>query len=184
MSSISSAFPTLSLKNSPTCAIIFTMLKQKFDIKTFLFIFGAALVGTIWAVYNRSLIAHPYQYEMFRSLVWIIFAIPFAMFWGWFFARPTERWWAAFICFCVYFFSPFVAARYESCTVLTGSFNFVSCFVETAAAQETASGNGHAIYFQAIVIIHVIAALAIALHRGLRSSTMPRNEEAPQYEAS
>ncbi len=88
-------------------------MEKRFDIRTFLLIFGAALVGAAWAYYNRIQVTPPYHEDEYRELVWIIFATPFALFWGWFFARRHERWWAAFVCFCIYFFSPFVAARYR-----------------------------------------------------------------------
>jgi hypothetical protein len=148
------------------------MWKERFDLRSFLLIGGAALVGAAWAIYNRSLTHFPYQEDQFRPLVWVIFATPFAMFWGWFIARRAERWWAAFVCFCIYFFSPFIAARYETCTVLKGAFDLADCFTATAQAQEAANSNGHAIYFQAVVVVHLLAALAVALQRALDRSTM------------
>ena len=146
-------------------------MMRRFDVRTFLMIVGAALVGAAWAIYNRSIVGFPYDEAELRPLVWVIFATPFAMFWGWFFARPAERGWAAFVSFCVYFFSPFVAQRYESCTVVSGSFNLVDCFAATAQAQELAGNNGHRIYFGSIVVIHVLIALIIATQRAMR----PRN---------
>lgn len=154
------------------------LLKERFDLRTFLLIFGAALLGAAWAVYNRAQVAPPYREDEYRALVWIIFATPFATFWGWFLARRRERWWAAFVCFCIYFFSPFVAARYESCTALTGRFDLNSCFIATTAAQEAANASGHVRYFQIIVIIHLLAALTVALHRALNRSTIP-DQESP-----
>jgi hypothetical protein len=145
---------------------------RSFDVRTFALIFGAALLGAVWAFYNRSLTTHPYPEWQFRSLVWVIFATPFATFWGWFFARRAERWWAAFVCFCIYFFSAFVAARYESCTVVSGTFSLYDCFAATTEAQALAAANGHRIYFQAIVVIHLLAALVVALRRALSRSTM------------
>ena len=82
----------------------------RFDIRTFVLIFGAALIGAAWAIYNRGLVPSlPLQGQL-RAQTWLIFATPFAMFWGWFFARRAERLAAAAICFCIYFFAPFVAA--------------------------------------------------------------------------
>ena len=147
-------------------------------------IFGAALIGAGWAIYNRDHVSYPYRDDEFRPLVWVIFATPFATFWGWFFARRLERWWAAFICFCIYFFSPFIAARYESCAVITGSFDLTSCFIATADAQQKANSSGHVIYFQVIVIVHLLTALAVALHRAFRRSTIPEQTLLPQHDPS
>jgi hypothetical protein len=160
------------------------MIKGRFDIRTFLLIFGAALIGAAWATYNRDYVNAPYQEHEFAPLVWIIFATPFATFLGWLIARRSEGWWAAFVCFCIYFFSPFIAARYESCTVTTNSFNLANCFINTAAAQEAANSNGHEIYFQVVVVVHVLAALVVALHRSLRRSTMQQQAPLPQPEPS
>jgi hypothetical protein len=152
-------------------------MDKRFDFRTLLLIFGAALIGAAWAYYNRMQVTPPYHEDEYRELVWIIFATPFALFWGWFFARRHERWWAAFVCFCIYFFSPFVAARYESCVVVTGSFNLNSCFLATTEAQNLANTSGHVIYFNVIIVIHLIAALAVALHRAFNRSTIP--EQSP-----
>ena len=65
-------------------------MNKRFDLRTFLLIIGAALLGAAWAVYNRSQTSFPYKEEEFRPLVWVIFAIPFATFWGWAIARPGE----------------------------------------------------------------------------------------------
>src|SRR5579859_244529 len=161
-------------------------MNRRFDLRAFLCIAGAALLGLAWALYNRSqgMIKIPYTEEEFRPLVWVIFAIPFATFWGWLLVRPAERWWAAFVCFCIYFFSPFVAARYESCTVLSGAFSLNSCFLETANAQQAANSQGHVIYFGAIVIIQIVAALTVALQRALSRSTIPGYTPLPQQEPS
>jgi hypothetical protein len=158
-------------------------MHKRFDLRTFILIMGAALVGAGWAIYNRSLTDYPYDPGRdFRPLVWVIFATPFATFWGWFAARRAERWWAAFVSFCIYFFSPFVAARYESCTVLQGHFSLSDCFFATAQAQEAANNSGHTIYFGAIVVIQVLAALAVALHRALSRSTIPQPLTTPEGE--
>lgn len=145
---------------------------SRFDLRTFLLMMFSALVGAAWAVYNRGLTSYPYEESELRPLVWVIFATPFALFWGWFFARRQERWWAAFVCFCLYFFAPFVAQRYESCSVVSNGFNLLDCFTATSQAQQLAADNGHAIYFSSIVVIQVLAALGIALHRALKHSTI------------
>ena len=84
---------------------------SRFDLRTFILILGAALLGAAWAIYNRGLVPALDPEPQLRAQVWVIFATPFAMFWGWFFSRPAERLWAVGICFCIYFFAPFVAAR-------------------------------------------------------------------------
>jgi hypothetical protein len=157
---------------------------RRFDLRTFTLIFGAALLGLGWAIYNRGLTRFPYPESQFHALVWVIFAIPFATFWGWFVARRAERWWAAFVCFCIYFFSPFVAARYESCTVVHGVFDLRDCFSATTQAQQAAASNGHQIYFAAILVVHLLAALAVALHRALSRSTIPAQLPLPEGEPS
>jgi hypothetical protein len=156
---------------------------KRFELRTFILILGAALLGAAWAIYNRGLTNPPNAPEReFRPLVWVIFATPFATFWGWFIARRAERWWAAFVCFCIYFFSPFVAARYESCTVLQGHFSLSDCFLNTAQAQEAANNSGHVIYFQAVVIVNLLAALAVALHRAQSRSTISEQPPVPDGE--
>jgi hypothetical protein len=154
-----------------------------FDLRTFILILGAALLGAGWAIYNRGLVGTLDTEARLHPLVWVIFATPFATFWGWFFARPAERWRAAAVCFCVYFFSIIIAARYESCAVVWDSYGPAGCFTATSEARQIANSTGHTVYFQAIVVVHLIAALAIALQRGLSRSTMltylPRPEGEP-----
>jgi hypothetical protein len=157
------------------------MSRARFDLRTFLLLIGAASIGAAWAIYNRSTTSFPYDEPQLRALIWTIFATPFALFWGWFVARPGERWLAAFTCFCVYFFTPFVAARYETCTVVYGSFNLVSCFVDTEQAQQQAGEIGHRIYFDSVVVIQFLAALGVALQRAL-ARPAPANPP-PQPEA-
>jgi len=158
-------------------------MARRFDAWTFVLIMGAALLGAAWAIYNRGLTSPPYDLSReAQPLVWVIFATPFATFWGWFVARRAERWWAAFVCFCIYFFSSFVAARYESCTVLQGHFSLSDCFFATTQAQEAANSSGHVIYFQVVVIIHLLAALAVALQRALSRSTIPEQVLVPDGE--
>ena len=54
--------------------------------------------------------------------------------------------------------------------------------VETAQAQEAAAANGHRIYFAAIVVVQLLAALAVALHRAVSRSTMPSQLPLPEGE--
>jgi len=148
-------------------------LVSRFDLKTFILILGAALLGAAWAIYNRGLVPALGYDDQLRAQTWVIFATPFAMFWGWFFARRGERLWAAGVCFCIYFFAPFVAARYESCAVVWAQYGPLGCFTATNEARNAAQASGHVIYFQAIVIIHLLAALVVALRRALSRSTIP-----------
>src|SRR5215217_4537695 len=150
----------------------------RFDIRTFILILGAALIGAAWAIYNRGL-ALPLLGQL-RAQTWVIFATPFATFWGWFFARRAERLAAAAICFCIYFFAPFVAARYESCAVVWSQYGPAGCFIATGAARDLAGASQHAVYFQAVVIVHILAALAVALQRALSRSRMPERLPHPE----
>ena len=153
---------------------------SRFDLRTFLLIVGAALLGAAWAVYNRNLVTSLDPEAQLRAQVWVIFATPFATFWGWFVARRAERLWAAAICFCIYFFAPFVAARYESCAVVWPEFGPAGCFIATSQARDAAAAGAHAIYFQAIVLVHVLAALVLALQRALSRSTIPAHTPHPE----
>lgn len=146
---------------------------RRFDTITLALMAGAAAGGALWANYNRGLATALAPEDALRPHVWATFAIPFALFLGWIIARWREGWLALFVCFCLYFFSPFVAARYESCVVLAGSFSLRDCFFATADAQTAASANGHALYFQSIIVFQLVVALGIALQRALSRSTMP-----------
>lgn len=157
---------------------------RRFDYKTFLLIVGAAVLGAIWAIINRGYAPGLGVDERLRAQTWVIFATPFATFWGWFFARRGERLWAAAVCFCIYFFSPFVAARYESCAVVWAQYGPAGCFTATAEARQIANEAKHVLYFQAIVIIHVLAALGVALQRALSRSTISVRPPHPEVEPS
>ena len=143
------------------------MTRQRIDLRTLILLIAAIFVGAAWAIYNRGLTSPPYDSGQFRPLVWVIFATPFALFLGWFVARRDERWWAAFVCFSLYFFSPFVAQRYESCTIVSGRFSIADCFFATEQAQQLSNAAGHVLYYQAIIPIQIVAAIIIAFHRAL-----------------
>lgn len=145
---------------------------KRFDLKTFLIILGASALGAAWAIYQRDLVPSLGYDDQLRAQTWVIFATPFATFWGWFFARRGERLLAAAVCFCIYFFAPFVAARYESCVVVWSQFGPQGCFTATNEAREAAKQAGHVIYFQAIVVVHLVAALVVALRAALTRSTI------------
>jgi hypothetical protein len=154
----------------------------RFDVRTFILILGAALLGAAWAIYNRGLVPSLPLLGQLRAQTWVIFATPFATFWGWFIARRAERLMAAGVCFCTYFFTPFVAARYESCAVVWPQYGPAGCFTATGAARDLAAASQHVIYFQAVIILHILAALAIALQRALSRSRMPVQLPQPQGE--
>jgi hypothetical protein len=156
------------------------MSRKRFDQRTFIIMLIATLIGAAWATYQRSLTIPPYDENELRPLVWIIFATPFALWIGWIIARRHEAAWASFVCFCMYFFSPFISQRYESCTVVSGSFNPVDCFAATAEAQQLANDTGHVIHFQAIVVIHVLIAIGISIHRGFHQNQEPATNSIPQ----
>jgi len=170
--------------DTPTSDMAQSAFERRLDLRTLLLIAGAALLGAGWAIYNRTIApSAPDQDAQLHALVWVIFATPFATFWGWFFARPAERWLAAAVCFCIYFFSIFIAARYESCAVVWAQYGPAGCFSATAEARQAAIATKHQVYFQVIVVIQVLIALGVALRQALTRSTMttslPRPEEEP-----
>jgi hypothetical protein len=130
---------------------------RRLDTKTLLWIALATLLGAAWAYYNLWSTGGDRSESQFRALIWTIFATPFATFWGYFFARRRERWLAAFLCFCIYFFSVFVAARVESLIV----------------DRATAQAQGHTIYFHAVIVINLLAGLILAVQRALTPQAEP-----------
>lgn len=157
-------------------------MTAKFDLRTFILIVGAALLGAVWAIYNRGAMPTLGADERLRAQTWVIFAVPFATFWGWFFARRGERLLALAVCGCIYFFAPFIAARYESCAVVWAQYGPLGCFTATAEARDLAAASGHSAYFQAIVIVHLLAASALALQRALSRSTISTRLPLPVNE--
>ena len=103
---------------------------------------------------------------MLRALVWAVFATPLGTFLGWLIARRHEGWLAAYVCFCIYFFSPFIGARIES------------LFFDPTAAEVA----GHPIYFPAVIILNLFGALAIVVWRGRTLYALP--EATPEVEES
>jgi hypothetical protein len=160
------------------------MARTRIDARTLILMLVATCIGAGWAIYNRGLTKPPYDEAMLRPLVWVIFATPFALFIGWLIVRWSEAWWAAFVCFCLYFFSPFVAQRYESCTVVSGNFHLANCFTATAEAQQLATSTGHRIYFEAVVVIQVVVALLITLHRAFNVGVPHAEVASPRMSAS
>ncbi len=124
---------------------------RQIDYRTAGIMLGAALLGAIWAIFNLVSTGGSRSEEELRELVWAIFATPFALFIGWTVARRFEIWRAAGICFCLYFFTPFVAARFQS-------------LVWTEAQ---AGANGNSLYFWTAIGLHLIAAVGLATWRAL-----------------
>ncbi|NJN65697.1 MAG: hypothetical protein HC884_02785 [Chloroflexaceae bacterium] len=120
------------------------------DLRTAGLMFGALLVGVAWAVANYTGTGGERGEDQLRPLVWTIFSTPLALFIGWVVARRAELWLAAFSCFCLYFFTPFVAARIESLV-----------YDEWYAAQ-----SGHHLYFTLVMVLHGIVGLALVGWRG------------------
>ncbi|MBC8076936.1 MAG: hypothetical protein H7Y32_12730 [Chloroflexales bacterium] len=134
-------------------------MQKKIDWRTAAIIVGVALLGAAWAYFQYRTTFGPAGEplrgeQQLRPLVWTIFATPLATFIGWTIARRREVWLAAGVCFCIYFFSPFVGARIES-LVLDA----------TDAAQ-----IGHVVYFQAVIVLNLLAAVAVAAWRALREA--------------
>lgn len=123
---------------------------------------ASALVGLAWATYSFGSTGGERGEAQLQPLVWTIFATPFALFIGWTIARRSEVWLAAFACFCMYFFTPFVAARIESLVV----------------TPEQARAMGHSVYFQAVLVLHALTAVGLAVWRALRPA-LPASNATP-----
>lgn len=146
-------------------------MKQRFHTRTVLIIAGATLLGAAWAYFNYVSTGGRRDETQLRALVWAVFATPFATFIGWLIARRREGWLAAYVCFCIYFFSPFVGARIES-------------FFYDATAAEAAA---HPIYFPAVIILNLLSGLAVAVWRARTAYVVPapapETEETPSQPA-
>jgi hypothetical protein len=124
-------------------------MPTRIDFRTLAIMLLALAIGLAWAAYNLN-VAGPFRNDgVVRNLVWAVFAGPFALFLGWIAARRHEIGIAAFCCFCLYFFSFFVAQRIEGLII----------------GAEAARANAHALYFQLMLIIHGLGGLALALWR-------------------
>lgn len=128
----------------------------------------AVLIGAAWAAYNLRVAGDSRDEIFLHALIWVVFATPFATFIGWVLARPRERWSAAAVCFTIYVFSIFAAARIER--LLVGEAN--------------AAATSHALYFRLCLAFNLLAGLGVALHRAAHVGTMlitaePERRTAP-----
>jgi hypothetical protein len=129
----------------------------RIDLRTLGIMLLGLGIGLAWAAYNLN-VAGPFRNDdVIRNLVWAVFATPFAFFLGWIGARRHEIGVAAFCCFCLYFFSFFVAQRIEGLIIGT----------------EAARANAHALYFQLMLVLHGLGGLALALWRARMAPGQP-----------
>jgi cytochrome bd-type quinol oxidase subunit 2 len=139
-------------------------MKQRLDVRTLMIMLAATLVGAAWAYYNFTSTGGERGEDQLRPLVWTIFSTPFVLFLGWVLARKAELWLAAFICFCVYFFTPFVAASIESLFRTT----------------EEAAHTGHTLYFTMVMVLHTVLGVGLSVWRSMVSPkpATPQDEES------
>jgi hypothetical protein len=135
--------------------------QRSFDVRTALLIGGAALFGVAWAFLNVAWAGGTGFSGATSALVWAVFATPFFTFWGWLLARPGERWLAAFVCFCIYFFAVFLGARLERLVL----------------GADPAAASGHTLYFQLTPVLQLIACLVVACQRASSRGTMQATTE-------
>lgn len=126
-------------------------MPRRLDTRTLLIMLAALAVGVAWAAFNLASAGGARNDETVRPLVWAVFAAPFALFLGWLAARRRELGLAAFCCFCLYFFTFFVAQRIETLMV----------------SAEAAAANGHALYFNVVIGIHAVVGAGLAVWRAL-----------------
>lgn len=110
---------------------------------------GAGLLGVAWGAWNLVATNGARGEAQIRPLVWVVFAAPFALWLGWLVARWYERGLASLVSACLYFFTFFVAARIETLIIPTDAMRH----------------NNHTIYFTAVLVIHSLAIIGIAVWR-------------------
>jgi hypothetical protein len=128
------------------------MRQRTLDLRSLGLILGLTAAGLAWAAYNLAVAGAIRDDSTVRPLVWAVFATPLAIFVGWVLARRSEAGLAAACCFSLYFFSFFVAQRIESLLV----------------SPEQAAASGHSRYFVAIIGLHAIVGVGLALWRAAR----------------
>ncbi len=126
-------------------------MTRRLDTRTLFIMLAALAVGVAWAAFNLASTDGARNDAVVRALVWAVFAAPFALFLGWLAARRYELGLAAFCCFCLYFFTFFVAQRIESLVV----------------SPEAAAGNGHSLYFTLAIAIHTIVGIGLSIWRAI-----------------
>lgn len=136
---------------------------RRFDGRTATIMIGATLLGMAWASYNLLSTGGARSETNLRPLVWVIFATPFFLCIGWVVARRVEFWRAAAICFCFYFFTPFVAARIESLVI----------------GPQRAAETGHTFYFWTVIVLHAIVGTGLSIWRALNEPPV-RSEPEPE----
>ncbi len=127
---------------------------RRIDTKTLGLMLAALAVGLAWAAYNLVLAGPVRGEETVRPLVWAVFAAPAALFVGWLVARRSELGLAAACCFCLYFFTFFVAQRVELLVL----------------SPEQVAASAHAFYFWAVLALHAMVGAGLAIWRSLGRS--------------
>jgi hypothetical protein len=138
-------------------------MTRRIDTRTLLIMLGALALGVAWAAYNLASTGGARNDDTVRPLVWTVFAAPFALFLGWLVARRRELGLAAFCCFCLYFFTFFVAQRIETLLV----------------TPEAATANGHGLYFNTVIVIHAVVGAGLAVWRALAPAPAVAAPEPP-----
>jgi len=110
-------------------------------------------IGVAWYIYATT---SPFD-EWSRR--WLLVVVPFlsgqGLLFGWHRAWRTVLLWIA----AIYLFTPFIAARVESCTtVIPGA---VPCFADVVILREVTSQTGHHVYFLTLIAVHTIGMLAL-----------------------
>jgi hypothetical protein len=119
-------------------------MRRLFDLRTLLIMLAALGLGLAWAGVSLAATGGLRNDTTARALVWVVCAAPLALFLGWLAARRLELGLAALCCFCLYFFTFFVAQH----------------------AALIAGDPGA--YFVAALATHALAGTALALWRAAR----------------
>jgi len=129
-------------------------MTRPFDTRTLALIAAAAAVGAALAAVGLASTGGARTDLTVRPLVWAIVATPLCTCAGWAVARRAELALAAGTCLALYLFTPFVAAR-----------------IETLVSPDDRS---HSVYFVAVIVLHALAALAIAFWRARTPPATPQ----------
>ncbi|RRR76140.1 MAG: hypothetical protein EI684_03500 [Candidatus Viridilinea halotolerans] len=122
---------------------------SKLDLRTGVIMLSALVLGLMWAGYNLQLAGGARNDTTLRPLIWVVFGCPFALALGWVLARRHEAALAAFCCFCLYFFTFFVAQRGESLWL----------------SSSEAAASGHQLHFQLVLALHAVGGLGLIFWR-------------------